>query len=885
MKLLQSTLCETFGRIPIGKTELPKYFASSFNPIIKLRPYQEECFKYFITYWDNEFEGKELKPHLLFHMATGSGKTLIMAGVMLYLYDHGYRNFLFFVDSTNIIEKTKDNFLNASSSKYLFGQSINIGERQIEIRLVDNFQTADENSINLCLTTIQGLHTSLNTPKENAITYDDFAEHKVVLISDEAHHTNTATKKKGKKKSTIESNPVLSGLDIESSADWESTVMRIFNSNDKNVLLEFTATAGFQDASIAAKYENKVIFDYPLKMFRKEGYSKDVSVIQCDGKPIDRAIKAVLLSQYRRKLFASIHQDIKPVIMLKSKTKADNKKFHKEFIEKISQLSVLDIESVKNQAYSDKNKDLISIFSYLEEKQISFENLLLEIQGDFSEEHLLIVDGDHKDLTTKQQQILNSLENRDNETRVIFAVDMLNEGWDVLNLFDIVRLYDTRDAKDNKPGQTTIQEAQLIGRGARYMPFKAPEGDLPYNKRKYDNDTENRLRILETLHYHSATNPRYIQELHTALVETGMVDNNYKEISIIVKDSFKTSRLYTDGLVFTNSQETFNINEDIKSIGDNISSTTFKVKLHSGKTSTKNIFDEQLSADCASAKYFSIRMKELDPHIIRTAINRFSIFRFDQLSTTFPHIKSVKEFIESDDYLANIAIDIYGRNNYDELSLKDKLYIAIDVLKQIEPLLNKGGVGYKGSKNFTPKAFKDVFKDHSMKIVVESSSSEKEFGVSMKETTNNDLRLDLSTCEWHVYNDCFGTAEEKAMIKYIESIYSKLKEKYCEIYLVRNEKDLKLWSFKTGAPFEPDYILFLRKRNNDVYDNIQIFIEPKGSHLLKTDAWKEECLKDIHNTASIEFSTQSDKFNIWGLPFFNQGKRTDFESNFNENVL
>ena len=90
MKLLQSTLCETFGRIPIGKTKLPKYFASSFNPIIKLRPYQEECFKYFITYWDNEFEGKELKPHLLFHMATGSGKTLIMAGVMLYLYEHGY---------------------------------------------------------------------------------------------------------------------------------------------------------------------------------------------------------------------------------------------------------------------------------------------------------------------------------------------------------------------------------------------------------------------------------------------------------------------------------------------------------------------------------------------------------------------------------------------------------------------------------------------------------------------------------------------------------------------------------------------------------------------------------------------------------------------------
>ena len=47
----------------------------------------------------------------------------------------------------------------------------------------------------------------------------------------------------------------------------------------------------------------------------------------------------------------------------------------------------------------------------------------------------------------------------------------LNEGWDVLNLFDIVRCYTTRDAKAGKPGKTTVAEAQLIGRGARYFPF------------------------------------------------------------------------------------------------------------------------------------------------------------------------------------------------------------------------------------------------------------------------------------------------------------------------------------------------------------------------------------------------------------------------------
>jgi type III restriction enzyme len=57
-------------------------------------------------------------------MATGSGKTLMMAGLILYLYEKGYRNFLFFVNSNNIIDKTRDNFLNDISIKYLFNKPL-----------------------------------------------------------------------------------------------------------------------------------------------------------------------------------------------------------------------------------------------------------------------------------------------------------------------------------------------------------------------------------------------------------------------------------------------------------------------------------------------------------------------------------------------------------------------------------------------------------------------------------------------------------------------------------------------------------------------------------------------------------------------------------------
>lgn len=876
MKILQDIIREEFGKRSIENIAMPEYFATSLNPMLKLRPYQKECFQYFLTYWQNSFDLKEPKPHLLFHMATGSGKTLIMAGIMLYLYEQGYRNFLFFVDSSNIIEKTKDNFLNISSAKYLFNQSIQIANKLVEIRLVDNFQASDENCINLCLDTIQGLHSNLNTPKENAITYDDFAGKKIVLISDEAHHINSSTKK-GKKVADVGS--LFADDEFDPSRDWETTVMRIFNLNDANVLLEFTATENFTDANIADKYENKVIFDYSLKKFREDGYSKDISVVQSDMLPIDRAIQCVLLSQYKRKLFSSIRQDIKPVMMLKSKTIKDNKDFYDRFVEAIKNLTVDDLYRIKSRA----KDDVLAVFTYLDEYNIQLENLLLEIKEDFKEENLLLVDGNN--ISPDKQIKLNTLEAKDNEFRVVFAVDMLNEGWDVLNLFDIVRLYETRDAKDGKPGKTTMQEAQLIGRGARYMPFRASDASMPIGCRKFDNDIDNRLRAVETLHYHSAQNPKYIQELHTALVQTGIVAEKTREVPLILKDSFKRTRLYKDGYVFTNEPESYLMNEEITSLGEHILSQVYKVRIRSGEMKSSLVFGKATGEEISSLKFIPMKMKDLGGHIVRCAINTFEEFKFDALSETFPNLKSIKEFIESDDYLAGVSVSIYGADEtLSNLSQKNKLFCAIEVLKQIEPLMAKGGIGVRGSKRFTPRQIKDTFKDHKLKVALDDS--DREYGKSMKEAANLFLTMDLEKCVWHAYNDCYGTSEEKHLIKYIEAIYPKLKVKYDEVYLVRNEKDLKVYSFKSGKAFEPDYVMFLRRKDSDgKFDNIQIFIEPKGQHLRSNDSWKEDCMKEIRDMASIHFSTQADKFNIWGMPFYTEAFRESFDSAFQGEFL
>ena len=797
-----------------------------------------------------------------------------MAGAMLFLYEQGYRNFLFFVDSNNIVEKTKDNFLNASSSKYLFSSRIIVNGNRVDIKRVDNFQGANSDCINLCLSTIQGLHTDLNSECENALTYDDFSDQPVVLISDEAHHMNAATRR-----------GVTVTADDEHTNDWESTVMKIFNKDNgelPNVLLEFTATADLSDPAIAKKYENKVIFDYPLKKFREDFYSKDVEVIESDLAPLDQALQALILSQYKRKLFARINQDTKPVVLLKSKTIAANKEIYTSFRNTISELNTSVIERIRLKA----KDDIKAAFDYFDAHDVTAENLILEIKEDFSEERLLIVDGNN--ISPEKQRLLNSLEDQSNGIRAIFAVDMLNEGWDVLNLYDIVRLYDTRDAANNRPGRTTMQEAQLIGRGARYMPFEDPNNPtLDIDKRKYDGDASNPLRAIEKLHYHSTHNPRYIQELHTALVHTGIIPDTRRQLNLFLKDDFKKSPLYTKGVVFANERKKLAQMEDNGTIGETILNKVFRVVMPSGKMRSGLLFGDAAPSEALTSLIIDIKLGGLGKHVLRTALNSFFSYNFNSLKELFPQLKSCKDFIESDNYLAKLNVKVSGnQSTLAAYSQEDKLYIAKSVLKELEPLLYTRGKTYRGTKEFKPSMFNKVFRDKVVLNITVPSYGTQEFGESMKAPKNPAYTLDLSNVKWYAYSDNYGTSEEKALVKYIESKMSKIEEKYDEIYLVRNEKDLIIYDFAEGRPFEPDYVLFLRiKGELDKYDNLQLFIEPKGDHLLVKDKWKNDFLKQIKTLAEITWYTKSDNFIVWGIPFFNESVNTEFDAAFNDEIL
>lgn len=844
--------------------EIPEIIENGLSNKIELREYQKLAFRYFITYFENENLKKNKQVHTLFHMATGSGKTVIMAGLILYLYTKGYNKFLFFVNTKTIIEKTKENFINSTSNKYLFNNNINYLGNNIKIKIVDNFTTdCLSNDIEICFTSTQKLHNDLFEPKENSLNYRDFEDNKIVFISDESHHINTLTKKNLSKKEFENKEKDLK--------HWEYSVTRTLHSNKDSIMLEFTATANLKDKNVAQKYKDKIIFDYPLRKFRESGYTKDFKNFATISELWDRTLMALIISEYRKFLFSDLKLDIKPVIMLKSKKVKESQAFYDMFFDKIENLSIDEInkfynintqEDNKKDNILDTKKFITKVLNYFKNKDESLNLLLNSIKNSFTKETSIIINNDIKD-KKDIQVLINSLEDKNNIIRVIFAVDMLNEGWDVLNLFDIVRLYDT-GSKDY-----TTKEAQLIGRGARYCPFKLNDEQDKF-KRKFDFDLDNDYRILETMLFHSQDDSKYIKELRQALIESGLEEETRIELNYILKEEFKETNFYKTTYVYSNERK-IKSREDVVSIEENFKNKTFSYTVKENQGHIYSIIDENENVSYKE-ETIPLKFKDIDYNILLGASEKYSALKFDVIKNKYPNVKTMREFLTSDAYLGNIRLKI---NYLHKLTGKDIFDACVDAFDKISNYIISIKEEFEGTKEFKPSQLKNVIKDK--KIYISSKEGTAGKGNSQNTCIDREYALDLSKEDWYVFNDNYGTSEEKAFIKYFKTdIAPKLEEKNLEFYVIRNERisQLAIYNFANGERFEPDYLLFIKKKNTDNFTINQIYAEPKGSHLLLNDSWKEEFLLSINDESKIDnVFNGGNNYKVIGLPFFNKTER------------
>lgn len=832
--------------------QVPSYIHNNLKDT--LRAYQEESLRY-LHYAQSNHNSNNLYKHLLFNMATGAGKTMVMAAAMLYMYkEYGYNNFIFFVHTDAIIQKTEENLLNSLSSKYLFKHDIEIDGEKIKIEAVETFpMTPSRNTIYLKLSTIHKIHDELNHYKENSVTYDDLKEFPLVLLGDEAHHFNAETKAKGKAKNSSENEELT----------WERTIDKILALQPKNRLFEFTATINLDNKEIYRKYKDKIIYQYDLKQFMNDGYSKRVMLLEAKQNDNDKMLDAVLLSQYRKLIAMDNHIiGFKPIVLFKSNQIAVSKAKQDDFMQIIDGLTpdkiISHLNNKKTQLSSATSIWHKVIARYSKDNLIAIVDM---IKDDFSDMNLLNVN--KKDLMEEQPVLLNTLEQMDNPIRAVFAVAKVNEGWDVLNLYDIVRISE----KSSSTKASSDSEAQLIGRGARYCPFIYQE-EKSYTRR-FDTSSHD-LSILEQLHYHTINEPSYIKVLHASLEHADIVaesDGNGIIEHAKLKESFKKTDTYQYGKLY------FNKVEEIT--GEKRSWHSYSLATHFEEDyNTANEISLNVLSDTDPNIQHKLEPLQLDKRFFFKAMARQQFYVFNNLQYYFPKLTSMNEFITSNSYLGKVKIDIKLPQSLsiNNLTNKEKLNCLGNVLSKIADNIRRNYRKYKGTYEFISQPLKDVITDYSLHI-----------DPSM--IINQRITAESATGKtWYIFDKAILNQLEHRLIKLLDKFISKLKIKYKEIYLIRNDEKstrFKLTEFDGVRGFIPDFILLMKNKADNAY--YQVFLEPKGDDRLLDDKWKEEMLEAI-NSDNIILLEEEDNIRLIGIKFFANSRRDEFINDFSRKL-
>ncbi|MFP6155235.1 DEAD/DEAH box helicase family protein [Helicobacter pylori] len=812
--------------------ELPTHITSNLKK--ELRDYQKKAIY-------NYLEKRQSNPtqkHFMFEMATGSGKTLVMAGLILECCKQGYQNFIFFVNSTSILEKTKLNFTDSASSKYLFGENININDENTEIKSINNLNESHNGTINIYFSTIQGLFSLFTKAKENAITLEDLKDQKLVFLADEAHHLNTETKKK------------LNDSEASEKRNWESVVKLALEQNKDNLLLEFSATIP-KEKSVKDKYENLKVITYTLKEFSEDKFCKNIYSLSYENKELETRFLGACVSSLYKELLAQHHniENFKPCILFKSERIEESKKNQERFNTFLENLSPLDLENFFHYSH---NAFFKAAKNFFDERNYT-PNLVAFLQTKFKKSTQINTNNE-KELE-KGMLLLNSLEDRDNPKRVIFSVDKLNEGWDVLNLFDIVRLKNKASQKD------TTKDAQLIGRGARYYPFSYNDfkpSRIEFYQRKFD--LSNPLSALERLDYHAIYDSEFIAKLKKELQDLGLGFVNEKQT--IPLTPTKRFKCYYASNTKDKKKNLFN-----KDYSDpvEVKLQSLHVPLFAFNVREKKVdFKEENKGD--TTYYIPHTLDKIPINYFLKALNLKNL-DFKTLKKAFKkHAFNNKVgFIK--EYISPLKTNFHKNQKFDSNEILLKL--AVYIIENLKDTLLKE---------------QDKYEVSALEL--------KEFETHNKSLSASEWEKDIPFYEWLLFKDMrkLDSDLERVFLDFINKNKEILDKKFKEWCVLRNDHftELKVFCNIEDSPyyaqgFEPDFILFAQT-HEDEFLGFTCYMEAKGEHLEPSNAWKKEFLETLENAT---LKSHNKKLHLKGLPFFtstnnNRRLNAEFVEAFNQ---
>ena len=352
-------------------------------------------------------------PSFAFSIATGIGKTRLMAACIAYLYlKKGIRHFFILAPNLTLYEKLIKDFGDTSYEKYVFKGLSEFVHNTPVVITGDNYNSAHslfsahEIQINIFNIAKFNSENRGGAPRMRRLaeclgqSYFDYLASldDLVILMDEAHRYHADASKRA----INELRPIL-GLEMTATPTDEK------GKSFKNIVYEYNLAQALDDG----KYVK-----IPTVARRKNFSKGTMSDEELDVLKIEDAI--------------NIHERTK--VHLELYARNTNQQLVKPFI----------LVVCRNIGHAERTKTLI-------EEEL--------FDGRYAGKVLQIDSSTKKD--EEIEKLFVSLENTDNQIEIVIHVNMLKEGWDVKNLYTIVPL---------RAADAPILVEQSIGRGLR-LPY------------------------------------------------------------------------------------------------------------------------------------------------------------------------------------------------------------------------------------------------------------------------------------------------------------------------------------------------------------------------------------------------------------------------------
>jgi len=371
-------------------------------------------------------------PSVAFSIATGIGKTRLMAACIIYLYlKKGIRHFFVLAPNLTLYEKLIRDFSDTSYSKYAFRGIAELVHNQPSVITGDNYDQVrglfsdtdiQVNVFNIAKFNSDSKETKKGAPRIKRLSeylgqsYFEFLSKldDLVILMDEAHRYHADASKKA----INELHPVL-GLEMT------ATPMDEKGKAFKNIVFEYNLAQALSDG----KYVKN-----PTVAKRKNFEKGSLTEKELDVLKLEDAISIHENAKLHLELYAK-DNDLPPV---------------KPFI----------LVVCKNIQHATDTLELL-------------ENVMFD--GRYNGKVLQIDSSTKKD--EEVDRLFISLEDANNKIEIVIHVNMLKEGWDVTNLYTIVPL---------RAADAPILVEQSIGRGLR----------LPYGGKRTGNKEVDKLTVI-----------------------------------------------------------------------------------------------------------------------------------------------------------------------------------------------------------------------------------------------------------------------------------------------------------------------------------------------------------------------------------------------------